>query len=126
MYTPVYLQSPQLTPANCTAPAHRIPSAFTHHVTEDSRSALDSNMHITRQKPFRFTWHLLLVPCSRFSVSGVVSMSSCVILPLTVHVLKVITSSRRISNRRCLSVCLLLATLRKNFRTDWHEILREG
>ena len=32
---------------------------------------------------------------------------------------------RRLCNRRCLSVCLL-ATLRKNFRTDLHEIFREG
>ena len=32
---------------------------------------------------------------------------------------------RRIRNRRCLSVCLL-ATLRKNFRTDLHEIFREN
>jgi len=30
-----------------------------------------------------------------------------------------------VSNRCCLPVCLL-ATLRKNFRTDLHEILREG
>jgi len=31
---------------------------------------------------------------------------------------------RRLCFRRCLYVCLL-ATLRKNFRTDLHEILRE-
>jgi len=36
---------------------------------------------------------------------------------------------RRICNRRCLFVCLsvcLLATLRKNFKTDLHEMCREG
>jgi len=35
----------------------------------------------------------------------------------------------RLCHRRCLSVCLfvcLLATLRKNFSTDLHEIFREG
>jgi len=32
---------------------------------------------------------------------------------------------RRICNRRCLSVCLL-AHLHKNFKTDLHEIFREG
>jgi len=37
--------------------------------------------------------------------------------------------SRRLCNRRCLSVCLsvgLLATLGKNFRTNMHEVFREG
>jgi len=33
--------------------------------------------------------------------------------------------TRRICNRRCLFVCLL-PTLRKSFRTDFHEIFREG
>jgi len=33
--------------------------------------------------------------------------------------------ARRLCFRRCLSVCLL-ATLRKNFPTDLHEIFREG
>jgi len=33
--------------------------------------------------------------------------------------------NRRICNHRGLSVCLL-ATLRKNFQTDLHEIFREG
>jgi len=33
---------------------------------------------------------------------------------------------RRLCFRRCLSVCLLLATLHKNFWTDLHEIFREG
>jgi len=33
--------------------------------------------------------------------------------------------ARRICFRRCLSVCLL-ATLRKNFRTDLHEVFRKG
>jgi len=42
---------------------------------------------------------------------------------------EILPPPRRICNRRCLSVCLspcLLATLRKNFWTDLHEIFREG
>jgi len=44
---------------------------------------------------------------------------------VAISVFSLITQPRRLCNRRCLSVCLL-ATLRKNFRTDLHEVFREG
>ena len=44
---------------------------------------------------------------------------------LQTHFSAFLPPPRRLCFRRCLSVCLL-ATLRKNFRTDLHEIFREG
>jgi len=46
-------------------------------------------------------------------------------LKLRSHRQPFLSPPRRLCFRRCLSVCLL-ATLRKNVRTDLHEIFREG
>ena len=51
------------------------------------------------------------------------------VLPACLSVCRSLPPPRRICNCRCSFVCLfvcLLAALRKNFRTDLHEIFREG
>ena len=65
---------------------------------------------------------LLLLLSSSSSLSSSCAPSSRVILS---HVTALLPPPRTICNRRCLSVCLL-ATLRKNFWTDSHEIFRKG
>jgi len=77
------------------------------------------------EKIYRWYW-FFLYPLTHSRDNGSRTISSINMhMHWVKHVPTLLPPTRRLCFRRCLSVCLL-ATLRKNFQTDLHEIFREG